>query len=96
MANFNGRRLSHLCGANPSNCPPGFDTGDPISPDDGYTFDGLVRVTGVQIDPSGNVWLVNNWEIDPLPTNPGGHQLVVFIGLAAPVKTPLIGPPEKP
>lgn len=96
VANFNGRRLSHLCGANPSNCPPGFDTGDPISPDDGYTFDGLVRVTGVQIDPSGNVWLVNNWEIVPLPTNPGGHQLVVFIGLAAPVKTPLIGPPEKP
>ncbi len=96
VANFNGKRLSYLCGANPSNCPPGFNTGDPISPDDGYTFDGLVRNTGVQIDPSGNVWLANNWEIDPFPTNPGGHQLVVFIGLAAPVKTPLIGPPERP
>ena len=96
VANFNGKRLSYLCGANPSNCPPGFNTGDPISPASGYTMDGLVRVTGVQIDPSGNVWLVNNWEIVPLPTNPGGHQLVVFIGLAAPVKTPLIGPPEKP
>ena len=96
VANFNGKRLSHLCGANPSNCPPGFNTGDPISPDDGYTFDGLVRNTGVQIDPSGNVWLANNWEIVPLPTNPGGHQMVVFIGLAAPVKTPLIGPPERP
>ena len=96
VANFNGQRLSHLCGADPANCPPGFDTGDPISPDAGYVFDGLVRNTGVQIDPSGNVWLVNNWEIDPLPTNPGGHQLVVFIGLAAPVKTPLIGPPERP
>ena len=96
VANFNGKRLSYLCGVNSSNCPPGFNTGDPISPDGGYTFDGLVRNTGVQIDPSGNVWLANNWEIVPAPTNPGGHQLVVFIGLAAPVKTPLIGPPEKP
>ena len=96
VANFNGKRLSYLCGANPSNCPPGFNTGDPISPDGGYTFDGLVRNTGVQIDPSGNVWLANNWEIVPAPTNPGGHQLVVFIGLAGPVKTPLIGPPERP
>ena len=96
VANFNGKRLSYLCGANSSNCPPGFNTGDPISPDGGYTFDGLVRNTGVQIDPSGNVWLANNWEIVPAPTNPGGHQLVVFIGLAAPVKTPLIGPPERP
>ena len=96
VANFNGKRLSYLCGANSSSCPPGFNTGDPISPDGGYTFDGLVRNTGVQIDPSGNVWLANNWEIVPAPTNPGGHQLVVFIGLAAPVKTPLIGPPERP
>lgn len=96
VANFNGRRLSHLCGADTSNCPPGFETGDPISPEGGYIFDGLVRNTGVQIDPSGNVWLANNWELVPLPTNPGGHQMAVFIGLAAPVKTPLIGPPRKP
>jgi hypothetical protein len=26
-----------------ANCPPGVRTGDPISPDSGYTFDGLVR-----------------------------------------------------
>lgn len=96
VANFNGRRLSYLCGADAANCPPGFETGDPISPDGGYPFDGLVRNTAVQIDPSGNVWLTNNWETVPVPTNPGGHQMVVFIGLAAPVKTPLIGPPRKP
>jgi hypothetical protein len=96
VANFNGKRLSYLCGAEASNCPPGFETGDPISPDGGYTFEGLVRNTAVQIDPSGNVWLTNNWETVPVPTNPGGHQMVVFIGLAAPVKTPLIGPPRKP
>ncbi|MCP4576326.1 MAG: hypothetical protein GY846_08590 [Deltaproteobacteria bacterium] len=96
VANFNGKRLSYLCGADPSNCPPGFNTGEPISGDGGYPFDGLTRNTGVQIDASGNVWLANNWEMVPVPTNPGGHQLVVFIGLAAPVKTPLIGPPERP
>ncbi len=96
VANFTGRRLSYLCGANPDNCPPGFETGEPISPDAGYIMDGLVRNTGVQIDPSGNVWLANNWETVPFPQNPGGHQMVVFIGLAEPVKTPLIGPPERP
>ena len=96
VANFNGKRLAQICGADTSNCPPGFETGDPISPAEGYEMDGLVRNTGVQIDPSGNVWLTNNWETVFVPTNPGGHQLVVFIGLAAPVKTPLIGPPEKP
>lgn len=60
--------------------------------------DALVRNTGVQIDPSGNVWLTNNWIQDAFffQTNPGGHELVVFIGLAAPVNTPLIGPPSTP
>jgi len=51
--------------------------------------------TAVQIDPSGNVWLTNNWEIFAVPQNPGGKELVVFIGLAKPVKAPLIGTPQK-
>lgn len=96
VANFTGKRLGFLCGANPANCPPGFNTGDPISPSGGYTFDGLARTTGVQVDPSGNVWLVNNWETTPFPQNPGGHYLTVFLGLASPVKTPLIGTPRTP
>ena len=30
----------------------------------------------------------------PLPRkNPGGHQMVVYIGVAGPLQTPLIGPP---
>jgi len=103
VANFGGPKsglggLVQLCGANSQNCPPGHKTGDPISPDTGYTSDGLVRNTGVAIDPSGNVWLANNWVIDALDhlDNPGGHELVVFIGLAAPVQTPLTGPPARP
>jgi streptogramin lyase len=94
VANFQGSEVSELCGARPQNCPPGFQTGEPISPEGGYFFNGLKRITGVQIDPSGNVWLTNNWEIIAVPQNPGGHEMVVFIGLAKPVKAPLIGPPN--
>ena len=61
---------------------------------DGYGFDGLVRNTGAQVDPSGNMWLTNNWEFVPLQTNPGDRQPVVAVGLAAPVRTPLIGLPR--
>jgi len=100
VANFAGQTLMQLCGVVEANCPPGVRTGDPISPDSGYTFDGLVRNTAVQIDPSGNVWLTNNWILEAFENdhqnNPGGHELVVFIGLAAPIKTPLIGPPQRP
>ncbi|GAA4657686.1 hypothetical protein GCM10023347_05740 [Streptomyces chumphonensis] len=95
VANFGGHRLANLCGARESACPSGLRTGDPISPaDTGYPSDGLDRNTAVQIDPSGNVWLANNWRTVPLQTNPGGREMVVFIGLAAPVRTPLLGPPR--
>jgi sugar lactone lactonase YvrE len=97
VANFGQKRLSHFCGLRPETCPPGSETGDAISPDGaGYGFDGLVRNTGVAVDPSGNVWLANNWKTGPIQTNPGGYQIVAFIGLAAPIETPLIGPPRQP
>jgi hypothetical protein len=95
VANFGGQRLTELCGSRRSKCPPNHKTGDPIPPT-GYSFDGLTRNTSVTIDPSGNVWLANNWTNIPLPTNPGAHEVVVFVGLAAPVKAPLIGPPKRP
>jgi sugar lactone lactonase YvrE len=96
VANFAGERLSHLCGARASTCPTG-QVGDPISPaDSGYAFDGLQRNTGVQVDPSGNVWLANNWIPIPVQTDPFGDGLVVYLGMAAPVKAPLIGTPERP
>jgi hypothetical protein len=97
VANFGGQRLSELCGTEPKLCPPGHrQTGTAISPGSGYGFDGLVRNTGVAIDPSGNVWLANNWKNAPIQTNPGGYQIVAYLGLAAPVKSPQIGPPERP
>lgn len=96
VANFGQQRLSEFCGARPSNCPPGHTTGDPISPPTGYTSDALTRNTGLVIDPSGNIWVANNLLNVLVAANPGGHELVVFIGLAAPVKTPSIGPPQQP
>ena len=95
VANFDGQRVGDLCGKRTKHCPPRTKTGDPIAPDSGYGFDGLVRNTGVAVDPSGNVWLANNWMQVPIQTNPSGHQIVAFLGLAAPLKTPVIGPPRR-
>lgn len=98
VANFGGRRLTELCGSETSTCPPGRRRiGAAISPEKtGYGFGGLVRNTGVVVDPSGNVWLANNWKNVPIQTNPGGYQIVAYLGLAAPTKSPQIGPPQRP
>ena len=95
VSNFDGSIISQFCGEDTSKCPPGLETGDPIAPL-GYFFNGLKRRTSVQIDPSGNVWATNNFEILPASDNPGGDAMVVFIGAAHPVKAPLIGPPTAP
>jgi hypothetical protein len=42
------------------------------------------------------VWLANNWIKVPLLTDPFGDGLVVYLGVAAPVKAPLIGWPQQP
>jgi DNA-binding beta-propeller fold protein YncE len=97
IANFDGQRVSLLCGPRTETCPAGSrEVGAPISPDGGYYFAGLVRNTGLSIDPSGNVWLANNWLQDPVQTNPGGREVVVFLGMAKPVITPLLGYPRAP
>ncbi|HET8927589.1 MAG TPA: hypothetical protein VFN24_07135 [Microbacterium sp.] len=87
--------ISRFCGIDRGGCPKGLKTGDPISPDTGYRSDALERITGGQIDPSGNIWLTNNWKRDANPVvNPFGNAIVVAVGAAAPLKTPLIGPPS--
>ena len=59
----------------------------------------------VVIGPAGDVWVTNNWEdwkavypgyAEALSTRGGGQGVVVFDGMAKPVKTPLIGPPRQP
>ena len=86
VANFGMQRLSEFCGVQPANCPAGVATGQAISPaGTGFGFDGLTRNTGVVVDPSGNVWLANNWKEVPPPSNPGGFEMVAFVGVAGPV-----------
>ena len=89
-------RVSHFCGVDTSKCPPTKrGVGKAISPDGtGYTSDALIRNTGIAIDPSGNVWLANNWKPTPLLNNPGGNSIAVLVGAAKPVRTPLIGTPQ--
>jgi len=61
----------------------------------------LMRATATQVDMAGNVWVTNNWkpsglnDILPNNGNPGGDGIVIFVGLAAPVK-PGIGQPKAP
>ena len=86
--------VSRLCGADTSRCPAGLSTGDAISPSTGYRSNALQRMTAGAVDPSGNLWVTNNWKIDADPfQNPGGNAVVILIGAAAPIKTPVIGPP---
>src|SRR5208282_6072353 len=62
VANSIGRSVTQLCGARPANCPPGTKTGDPISPPGGY-IGGLQIITDVAVDPAGNLWVANNWDM---------------------------------
>jgi hypothetical protein len=91
--------VTELCGVRATTCPPGANTvGAPISPRRaGYASAVFEHITGVTIDPSGNVWLANNWtKGSPLEEFVGGNGMVQLVGAAAPVRTPLIGLPRKP
>ena len=102
VANGAGHSIIQLCGVRTETCPSGFNTGDPISPPSGYVG-GLQIITDVDIDPAGNLWVANNWDLperagfqevppEVISTRWGGNGTVVFFGLAKPVRTPLIGP----
>lgn len=96
VASFLGETLTELCGAERIDCPRGAKTGSVISPPArGFSNGGLEHVTAVQVDGSGNVWVANNWS-RIVPKILGGNGLVEFVGLAAPVRTPLIGLPQRP
>jgi hypothetical protein len=94
--------IVQLCGVRTETCPPGFETGDQISPPGGYVGGGLQMQTDIAVDPAGNVWAMNNWQdigtcVSPKPpealsTRCGGQGVVVFYGMAKPVRSPQIGP----
>ena len=96
-----GGGITELCGARTETCPAGMKTGDPISPPGGYKGGGMQMLVDASIDPAGNVWVSNNWQ-DPascygkpdegLSTRCGGQGMIVFYGMAKPVRSPQIGP----
>jgi hypothetical protein len=97
--------IVQLCGARTENCPPGFKTGDQISPPGGYVGGGLQMQTDIAVDPAGNVWVMNNWQdidscigtpSEALSTRCGGQGLAIFYGMAKPVSAPQIGPARQP
>jgi len=93
--------ITQLCGVRTESCPPGMRTGDQISPPGGYVGGGLQRQTDLAISPSGDVWVMNNWQdinscfgtpSEDVSTRCGGQGVVVFFGMAKPVRAPQIGP----
>jgi len=96
--------IVELCGVRTETCPPGMKTGDQISPPGGYVGGGLQMQTDIAVGPAGDVWAINNWQdIDScvgtpneaLSTRCGGQGVVIFFGMAKPVRAPQIGPAHK-
>jgi NHL repeat len=82
VSNYRGNSITELAGAS-ATAPPG----TPLSPAAGLgAHAAMVLSYAIAIDASGNVWV----------TNFGSNTLTEFVGLAAPVRTPLIGPPVLP
>jgi len=80
-ANYLGNSITELQGSN------GSSPGSALSPTKGLgTAAGLIEPMGLAIDASGNVWV----------TSYGTNTLTMFVGAAAPVQTPLVGPAKLP
>jgi len=81
VSNFLSNSISEIGGAS-SSAPGAF-----LSPSTGFGTDAsILQPYGLAIDASGSVWV----------SNFGNSTLTQFIGVAAPVKTPLVGPPQQP
>lgn len=103
VANILGRSVVLMAGDKTKGHPADTKTGDAI-----HVFQsGSIQIlTDVAVDPAGNVWAANNWNLieaviskDPArPTSTwgGGTGITVIYGVAAPVKTPLLGQVRRP
>jgi hypothetical protein len=89
--------------AGPNGHPAGTKLGDFIH----FFQSGTTEIPTIgSIDPAGDLWVANNWDsVDaatsadpfrPTSTQGGGSGFTVFYGVAAPVKTPLIGTVRQP
>lgn len=81
ISNYRGRSITELAGASAAS------PGQILSPPAGYAPDAsLLEAYDLAIDASGNLWV----------TSFGSNTLTEYVGLATPVKTPLVGPPQTP
>jgi streptogramin lyase len=81
VANYRSSYLTELAGASAAT-PGAF-----LSPSSGLGGDAnLLEAYAIAVDASGNLWI----------SNFGSNILTQFVGLASPVRTPLIGPPVAP
>lgn len=81
VANYLGNSISEVKGT------PSAASGTFASPSTGFGTDaGILQPYSLAIDASGSLWV----------SNFGNNTLTQFIGVAAPVKTPLAGPPQQP
>ena len=78
---FGAHTITELQGAN------GANPGHAISSDGGFGADANLReLYGIAVDAGGNVWV----------SDFGSNTITQFLGVATPVKTPLVGPPQLP
>jgi streptogramin lyase len=77
VANYRGPSISQLAGVGSK-----AGTGVALSPAAGWAPDAaLLEAFGLAIDASGNIWV----------SNFGSNTITEFVGMASPVKTPLLG-----
>jgi streptogramin lyase len=82
VANYRGPSISQLAGVGAK-----AGTGTALSPAAGWAPDAqLLEAFGLAIDASGNIWV----------SNFGSNTLTEFVGMASPVKTPLLGATRVP
>jgi sugar lactone lactonase YvrE len=82
VGNYHMATLSEFAGYN------SVTPGSPLSPSAGLGTDAqLGSPFAVAVDASGNLWVSNS---------NGANTVTTFVGLATPVKTPLLGPPQLP
>jgi hypothetical protein len=103
VANGLGRSVMLLAGAEPKGYPAGTKPGDLV-----HNFRiGSVQITTIgAVDPAGDLWVANNWNSYDvagglggprrISTWGGGDGFTVIYGVAAPVKTPLMGQVTQP
>jgi streptogramin lyase len=103
FGNFYGRGVVLMAGDDTKGHPAGTKAGDVIHQ---FQSGSIQMITEVAVDPAGNVWAANNWNQQdavmayeparPTSTWGGGSGITVIYGVAAPVKTPLMGPVQQP